>query len=325
MRKRVVQSRVRTIVREGLATALRAIPERVFEPLRLSFPTTSPSTLRYQAERGALGVARYRGIPARVDSFRLVDNPAVALVSADSFIVENLYWFGERNGYEPEVLHWWRHYCRLSVHILELGANIGYFAVQGALANPSARYVAVEPHPGAAGVLRRNLSVNDITSVEVVEAAAVESSGRTEMELLLPRGRDHYLEAPCTGFIGSTEAHREDTTGYPSVLVPVVAITELHDGVDLIKLDIEGQEAALLRAIGDYLKSALPTLFVELLDDTPLLRSFLMDLCASAPYQCFVPQRDQLIPLPVSRLALVSLPLEFGTRDLIMVKDPQSR
>ena len=35
--------------------------------------------------------------------------------------------------------------------MLELGTNVGYFAVQGGRAAPGARYVAVEPHPLSAG------------------------------------------------------------------------------------------------------------------------------------------------------------------------------
>src|SRR3712207_7346831 len=54
----------------------------------------------------------------------------------------------------PELLPWWRKLCRASERVLELGANVGYFSVQGALAAPQARYTAVEPHPFSVDVCR---------------------------------------------------------------------------------------------------------------------------------------------------------------------------
>ena len=97
-----------------------------------------------------LEVARHRGIPAEVDVFRLDRYPEVALVRADSFVTERQYWFGEKFGYEPGGIYWWRNFCSKSERILELGANIGYYTVQGARCAADAHYTAVEPHPGCA-------------------------------------------------------------------------------------------------------------------------------------------------------------------------------
>ncbi len=92
-------------------------------------------------------VARYRGVPPEVGSFSLTDNSSVRIVNADSFIVEWLYWFGERYGYEAETVRWWKIFCLRSSNVVDFGANIGYYAIQGALVSPTVVYTAVEPPP----------------------------------------------------------------------------------------------------------------------------------------------------------------------------------
>ena len=84
---------------------------------------------------------------------------------------------------------WWRLLCRRSAAVIELGSNIGYWAVQGAKAGPAARYVAVEPHPESARICRANLALNDVTSVDVVEAAAVAGEQAGRLDALVPSPR----------------------------------------------------------------------------------------------------------------------------------------
>jgi len=304
---------------------LKQLPAGMFTSLRTTFPALAPTSWQHRVQRRILGVVRHRGVPADVEAFALIDNPEVRLVNADSYLVDRLYWFGERYGYEPEVLRWWRLYCSRSTSILELGANIGYFTVQGAKAAPQARYVAVEPHPGCAGVCRENVRLNGLTNVEVVEAAAVGKVVTPSVTLITPgsRSRDHYAQAPCTGYVGRNEMYPDDPDD-PScgfVTVPAAALSDLLDGVDLLKMDVEGQEFSILSPAFDQLAAARPTMFVELLDDTPKLRSFISALCAATDYRCFVPTPERLIPLPVSDLASVSLASEFDTRDLILTRD----
>ncbi len=91
------------------------------------------------------------GIPRGVARFRLVDDPDLQFVAADSQVLEQLYWCGKQ-GWEPELLPWWRAFCRTATSVLELGAIVGWFSVQGGRAAPGVRYVAVEPHPLSAEI-----------------------------------------------------------------------------------------------------------------------------------------------------------------------------
>jgi FkbM family methyltransferase len=270
--------------------------------------------------RTLLEGVRHRGIPNEVETFRVVDNPGVTFVRADSFVTERLYWFGERYGYEPGGIHWWRQFCRESERVLELGANIGYYTVQGGRAAPNAHYTAVEPHPGCVATCRRNVQVNGLSNVDVIEAAAVAHTESGRVTLRLPGGKDHYTEAPSTGFVGRNEVHHADADdpSYGEVVVPAVELRSLMAGVDLLKLDVEGQEFDLLSSITDELGSRRPTIFLELLDDTPALRALVADLCTSVGYRCFVPTLGGLVPLSVDGVSSLDVRSRSDTRDIVM-------
>lgn len=311
------RDRARRLVTAGL----RRVPDSAFAPLRASFLSSEPTSVRHHLQQAILKAARYRGVPTELDSFVLPDNPSVRLVNADSFLVEWLYWFGERYGYEPGTITWWKRFSASSSHILELGANVGYYVVQGARAGPQAHYVGVEPHPGCAAVCRRNIELNGLTNAEVVEAAAVPSPDSPSVELVLPGGRDHYTQAPATGFVGVNDVHHaaEDRTTYTSVTVPSIPVNDLLvDAVDLVKMDVEGQEHSLLSAALPRLLDLRPTLFVEVLETTPKLRSLILDRLLPAGYRCFVPTPDALVPLSADDLASVWIYKEYGTRDVVL-------
>ena len=320
------RSAARTKCREGLSAALRELPAVVFSAARDRFPLLPENSLEHRMLRRILEVLRHRGLPGDTEDFALVDNPQVRMVNAESFVVERLYWFGERNGYEPEVVVWWREYCRRATKILELGANVGYFTVQGAKVAGTVPYVAVEPHPGCAAVCRENVRINAIENVEVIEGAALDRVDSPTATLLLPglKCRDRYVQAPCTGFVGRNELHRDDCEdpSYDSYAVRAIRFGDLVEGVDLVKMDVEGQESALLASVSEWLRAARPTLFLELLDGTPNLRSLLADLCAGTDYRCYAPTQDRLVPIATDDIASVSLPSAFGTRDVILTCGP---
>jgi FkbM family methyltransferase len=307
----VIAARAQMALRPVARSVVGRLPLRVADALRRPLPDR-PGPIR----RGTLRALREGGIPRAVSTFRLVDDPALEFVAADSLVLAQLYWYGEQ-GWEPELLPWWRSFCRHSRSVLELGANVGYFTVQGALAAPGARHVAVEPHPFSMAICRANLALNHLESVELIGAAAVGDPYVSSVRLLVPADQ---RATPTVAFLpADTELPagmaRDVTTALD---VPAIDVRALLDGVDLIKLDVEGQEHTLLAAARDHLREHRPTLFVEVLPGTAKLRALLAELCVRDGYRCYVPTREGLVRIAPDRLATVRLKHEYGGQDVIL-------
>ena len=309
----VVPHRLLVTGRRVIRAVVRPMPGGVADRLRSSPPP--PGRLR----RALLTALRHGGIPAAVPTFSLPDNPARSFVRADSLVLAQLYWFGER-GWEPELLPWWRYLCRQASGVLELGTNIGYFAVQGARAAPGVAYTAVEPHPVSLALCRANLDLNGVTSVKLVAAAAV-AQPTGPARLVVPHDQ---LTAPTVAFVAGDGELPPGMAGpvAATIEVPTVDVRTLLPGVDLVKLDVEGQEHALLAAAEDHLQAHRPTVVVEVLPNTRRLRRVLARMCRELGYDCYVPRPGRLVRLHPDRLDTVALLDEYGVQDLVLSGDP---
>lgn len=313
----VLQLQLRT--RRMTAGVVRRLPVTVAD--RLRGPVTAPPrSRRHRAHDALLHVLRRGGIPAGVTTFTLRDNRELAFVNAESLVLHQLYWFGEQ-GWEPQLLPWWRRFCRRSSAILELGANVGYFTVQGAKAGPHARYIAVEPYPASARVCRANLELNQVESVELVTAAAVAHTALPAVELHVPCDQ---LATPTVAFIGAdTELpERMGRRITKTVSVSAVDVRSFLSGIDLFKLDVEGQEHALLAASREHLRTRKPTVFVEVLPGTTRLRQLIADLCRDDGFHCYVPRADSLVRLGIPDLLGALLLDRYGCQDVILSAEP---
>jgi FkbM family methyltransferase len=116
--------------------------------------------------------------------------------------------------------------------VLDVGANVGLFGVYALEAWPVARLLSFEPDPANAALLERVLAVNDEAGVWHSVQAAV-STNRTPMRFLA-EGTSHSRGA------------REDEAGILVRCVDLFDVLETTGGADVLKLDIEGGEWALL-------------------------------------------------------------------------------
>jgi FkbM family methyltransferase len=297
------------------------MPPRVAERLRGPGPAP-PGSLRRRLRIAVAGALRRGGVPAAVRTFPLHDRPELSFVNAESLVLAQLYWLGEL-GWEPELMRWWQRLCGESGSIVELGANVGYYTVQGAVAAPGARYVAVEPHPTSLDVCRANLELNRVTSVELVAAAAVADPEVGTVSIQVPA---EQLETPTVAFVADGSELPPDMArgARRTIDVPAVDVRSLVAGADLVKLDVEGQEHALLAAARDELLAKRPPIFVEMLPGTPQLRAVLVDLCSAGGYRCYVPVGDDLVEISRDRIATVHLQREYGTNDVIFAARPMA-
>ena len=113
------------------------------------------------------------------------------------------------------------------LRILDLGANVGLFGAFAAGRWPHAHVTAVEPDPANLAVLRRCVRLSGRRSAwEVVEAAAAAADGTVAFQ-----GGGESLSRIEPGAAGRVAA---------------IDVLPLLDGVDMLKMDIEGGEWAIL-------------------------------------------------------------------------------
>lgn len=129
--------------------------------------------------------------------------------------------------------------------IIDGGANIGLATLFYKLRFPAAHVDCFEPDARSAAILRRNIDQNHLTHVRIHECALADQA----------RMLTFYSETALRGdtlYSTSRElqkSQRNDATVI-SEQVPAVALADyLDDGLDILKLDIEGGEGAVLRSI----------------------------------------------------------------------------
>jgi FkbM family methyltransferase len=114
------------------------------------------------------------------------------------------------------------------LEVLDLGANIGLFGAWLLGCFPDARIVAFEPDPGNAAVHRRTIAANDEPgNWRLIEAFAAVAPGSVP-------------------FAAGSHATSRQSDEEDAIVVEGVDVFDYLDGIDLLKVDIEGAEWPLL-------------------------------------------------------------------------------
>jgi FkbM family methyltransferase len=116
--------------------------------------------------------------------------------------------------------------------ILDLGANIGLFGAFALERWPGARIVAVEPDPSNLEIHRLTLAANPAADWHLEGGAAATKDGQVPFAV----GQFNASAVIEEGAPGSEHAQ----------MVPAIDVLPLMADADLIKMDIEGSEWALL-------------------------------------------------------------------------------
>jgi FkbM family methyltransferase len=138
--------------------------------------------------------------------------------------------------YEPNMQRTLLALLRPGNVFVDLGANEGYFTIQGAkLTEPDGRVIAVEPQDRIIPVLQENIRLNSVKNVELFHAAISDKSGAGKLHL-----------APDLNS-GSSSFYRTTKYSVPTQTTKTITLAELLNEsditqVDLMKVDIEGAE-----------------------------------------------------------------------------------
>jgi FkbM family methyltransferase len=162
-----------------------------------------------------------------------------------------------RRAYEPHVAGVFRDRLRPGMHVIDLGANIGYYAMLAAArVGPTGQVSAFEPDPANAELLARSAAANGFGNIALFNCAAAAATGVVELALDDSNGR-------LVG-AGTPGARRVQAVALDNLLGP-------GHRVELIKMDIEGAEGLALDGMERLLRARRPTLICEF--SPPALRA----------------------------------------------------
>jgi len=170
-----------------------------------------------------------------------------------SFLEWQLWAFG---CYEEHFAELFRCLVSPGDRCVDVGANVGVHTVRLAkLVGSGGEVIALEPDEELAHRAHRNIMLNQLSNAHVINAAASDEAGG-EVKLYRPDARDTNR--------GRASLLRHCYLTGSAATVPVVTIDEICPGpVALIKIDVEGHEAAVVRGAAATIDRDSPAVIFE--------------------------------------------------------------
>jgi FkbM family methyltransferase len=154
----------------------------------------------------------------------------------------------QREEFQNFVLH-----CSPSMFLFDIGAHFGVFSL--AAAHFGGKAVAIDPSPIAVRMIARQSTLNRLTdNIRIIQAAVSNEDGAAEM---LNSGvfGDGYFK---------TTQGRAKSELTRTQAITIDRIVSKYGAPTHIKIDVEGQEAAVLRGGRKAIDQYSPILFLEL-------------------------------------------------------------
>jgi FkbM family methyltransferase len=175
-------------------------------------------------------------------------------VNAADHIQQQLFWYGY---YEKEAITLWQMLIKKDQVVIDIGANIGYYAVMAACRATEGKVYAFEPLPQIYTQLTKNATLNHLVNLEAIPFAVSNQNGRLPF---------YISDTGNTGMSGLSPS--ENFSGQ----IATVTVVSLDDWatskqltkIDFIKMDIEGAEVDALSGMKYILENYQPVLFIEI-------------------------------------------------------------
>ena len=261
-------------------------------------------------EKAALWLAPRVISPPKTDA--VVDVPGGAKLTVPAGLPAS--WSYRSGMYEPEVTQLFAHLLRAGMTVIDVGANIGYYTVICAsLVGKGGRVYSFEPDPWMFGHLRSNVLATGLNNVRLHQEAVADQT--THASFVRDRfGTEGHLAAP-TGEAGEIVVA---TRSIDSVIAQ-----DEWPIVDIIKVDAEGAELAVLNGMGGVSRrNADLKLIMEL--NAPALSRQGVELRQIASKLCDLGfTRGSLIEHSSNEFQLPDgLPATKATYNLLLLKQP---
>jgi FkbM family methyltransferase len=185
--------------------------------------------------------------PAKEASFLMY------LAGADDGVSLRFFWNGH---YERTTLRVWSHFARKSKIILDIGAHTGAYTLAALASNGSVETISFEPYFMNFSRLNMNLRGNGFSPSHAYMVGVGEKSA------VMPFSVSSDVSYLSSG--GSVGVRENAFTTHIQVVALDDFIPDLiASRINLIKIDVEGFEAACLRGMANLVKKSRPIIFFE--------------------------------------------------------------
>lgn len=164
--------------------------------------------------------------------------------------------------YEPNEFMFLSRVLRAGMVFIDIGANDGLYTVFAARrVGPTGRVVALEPSRRELDRLHRNIALNELTNIVTLPVAAGDRDGTAQLRIA---GFGHEGQNTLGGF-----AYAIEGAGFePIEVARLDGIIKAQNvsRVDILKIDAEGAELAVLRGARAVLARHRPLIIFELVE-----------------------------------------------------------
>ena len=193
----------------------------------------------------------------------------------ENYLTFQLFWRGV-SYYEPLSTCLARELVRGQATFIDVGANIGFYSLLLSAWHPGLGVIAFEPNPKAYRLLQQNLQLNRFNRVVSEPMALSDKEGSAVLHLCasdMSASLESDFEKTCGSFTIST-----------TTLDTYLARHPLNSNL-VIKVDVEGHEAAFFRGAIETLRTRRPDILCEITGDPGAAVSALLRNAGYSFYQ----------------------------------------
>jgi FkbM family methyltransferase len=204
-----------------------------------------------------LKIVRFLGIADKTYLKKLPANIFMHL-KPEEHIQQQLFWYGK---YENPIGTVLKKLLQPDNTFLDIGANIGYFSLLAARSAPAGKIIPFEPVSYLFYALEKNIALNSIANIHPVKAAVGE------------KDEDRIIYLSAADNTGMSSFHKPENYSGNTEMVKVISLDSWFTSsglskADIIKIDVEGNELAVLKGMKDVTKRFRPHILLELNPET---------------------------------------------------------
>ncbi len=165
--------------------------------------------------------------------------------------------------FEPNEMAWLGGHLQRGMTFIDVGANMGLYSLFAAgRVGPEGRVLAVEPSGRECEQLRSNLELNGLNNVAIMRTAAARNIGEAQLRVAENRCGGHNTLGTFA-YPTTKQARKESVSLRP--LDDIVKEANLSE-VNVIKIDVEGAELAVLEGACQVIEQYRPAILIEVFD-----------------------------------------------------------